>query len=358
MYGLWLSQISGLTPIKINKIMESCSSAEELYYLKDEAVYGKLGLEESDAKNIIDSRKTWNLREEWGRLQERGVSFICQEEDAYPQKLRNIYGAPYGLFYIGGLPKAEQVCVSIVGARECSAYGSQIAYQLGRELAQKGVAVISGMARGIDANGHKGALEGKGQTFAVLGCGVDVCYPKQNMELYENIPKNGGILSEYPIGTSPKNIFFPQRNRIISGLSDYVVVIEARKRSGSLITADFAMEQGREVFALPGRICDPLSQGCNELIRQGAGILTGVKEFLTDVMQMDPSLPIQMDFKNFLLEKEESLVYSLFDFAPLGIGTLIEKSHYPLAKVLGILERLEQKGFVEEVVPNYYIKKL
>ena len=218
--------------------------------------------------------------------------------------------------------------------------------------------MISGMAYGIDTDGHKGALDGGGQTFAVLGCGADVCYPKRNAYLYEKIQKEGGILSEFAPKTQPLPAYFPQRNRIIAGLSDYTVVIEARLKSGSLITADYAVEQGREVYALPGRVTDALSQGCNALIQQGAGVITSVEEFLGELHLDTGNTVSQTNFHKLLLEKDEVLVYALFDLRPIGLGTMVEKSPFGLAELLDILERLEQKGFIKETIPNFYVKTI
>ncbi|MCM1105646.1 MAG: DNA-processing protein DprA [Blautia sp.] len=358
MYGLWFSNISGITPCKRQLILESCASAEELYGLSDAALRRLPGLEEADKERILESRRKWNLEGEWMKLKERGIGFVTIEEEAYPQRLRNIPKPPYCLYYLGNLPDSAKRSVAIVGARGRSAYGSQIARTLAKELARADVDVVSGMARGIDADGHMGVLDVSGRTYAVLGCGIDVCYPAGNRHLYEKIPVKGGILSEYPLGTAPRPMLFPQRNRIISGLCEYTVVIEARSRSGSLITADYALEQGREVYALPGRITDELSGGCNELIRQGAGVLVSVESFMEELSLNSVQNCVQMDFRKNLLEKDEQLVYSLFDFAPLGIGSLVQNGPYGLLELIGILERLEQKGWIEETVPNYYRKKL
>jgi DNA processing protein len=192
----------------------------------------------------------------------------------------------------------------------------------------------------------------------VLGCGPDVCYPRTNRYLYDKMTEHGGILSEYPPGTQPLPARFPQRNRIIAGLSDVVVVIEAREKSGSLITADYAMEQGKEVYALPGRITDDLSRGCNNLIAQGAGILTGVEEFLRELAPEADCGMVQMDFRKNLLEKDEMMVYTLLDFYPIGLGTMVEKSSLGLSELLEVLDRLERKGFARETIPNYYVRTI
>lgn len=197
---------------------------------------------------------------------------ISRTDGAYPQRMRALRGMPGVLYYCGRLPEENKASVAVVGARTCSAYGREMAQWFAGELAAAGVQIISGMARGVDGIAQKAALERGGKSFAVLGCGTDVCYPKENKELYERLLAEGGIVSEYPAGTPPLACHFPTRNRIISALSDLVLVIEAREKSGTLITVDFALEQGRDVYVLPGRISDPLSSGCNRLMRQGAGV--------------------------------------------------------------------------------------
>ena len=184
------------------------------------------------------------------------------------------------------MPDPNVPSVAVIGARQCTEYGRYIASKLGSALADEGIQVISGMARGIDSIAQSAAMEAGGKTFAVLGCGVDVCYPPECTSLFRQLMEKGGILSEYPPGTEPKASYFPRRNRIISGLSDAVVVVEARERSGTLITVDMALEQGREVYVVPGRITDPLSFGCNHLIRQGAGIVGDFRELAREVREL------------------------------------------------------------------------
>lgn len=357
-YAYWLSNVRGMTAHKAAIFRQKELLAEDIYRLGEVSLH-KLGfLREKDIESIIESRKKWNLEREWQHILEQGIGFVSLEDRAYPKKLAGIINAPYSLYYIGKLPEEGKKRVAIVGARCRSAYGSRIAEDLAKALAQTGVDVISGLARGIDTDGHKGALNGEGKTYAVLGCGVNICYPKSNQYLYDKIITHGGILSEYSPDTPVHAAFFPQRNRIIAGLSDYTVVVEARLKSGSLITADFAMEQGREVYALPGRITDSLSQGCNRLIAQGAGAVTSVEDFLKELQLDVTNISCQMDFRKNLLEKDEMLVYSLFDFCPVGLGTLVEKTDYGLTEVLNILERLEQKGFVKETFPNFYVNTI
>jgi len=205
---------------------------------------------------------------------------IGRQEADFPRALRAIRGAPARLYVRGRLPGEMGPFVAIVGARRCSSYGREMARWFGEELAACGVKIISGMAVGVDGIAQQAALLAGGESYGVLGCGTDVCYPKSNRALYEALLEKGGVLSEYPPGTPPAAYHFPARNRLISALSDLVLVIEAQERSGALITADFALEQGKDVYALPGRLTDGLSAGCNRLLCQGAGLALSPQDIL------------------------------------------------------------------------------
>ena len=357
-YAYWLANLKGIGNAKKRILLEEGMTAETLFHIQ----YSKLKeietLTEDDIKVIHQSQRNWNLEKEWFELMAKGIGFVSLEQDEFPEKVRHIPDAPYALYYVGSLPDENRKSVAIVGARSRSAYGSEITRILAKALSEHGVQVISGLARGIDGDAHKGAVEGDGNTFAVLGSGIDVCYPKEHKYLYDKIIDRGGILSEYPPGVQPLPYQFPARNRIISGLSDCVVVIEAKEKSGSLITADFAMEQGRDVYALPGRITDPLSQGCNQLIKQGAGIVKSVEDFLADLDILTENVYTQIDFRKNILEKDERLVYSLTDFRPIGLSTLIEKTGYSITKLLEIIERLKKMGMIKETFANYYVRSI
>lgn len=214
------------------------------------------------------------------------IKRVTREAPEYPGRLRRIPDPPKCLYVKGRLPDDNRPSVAMIGARDCSAYGRSVALWLGKRLGEAGVQVISGMARGIDGIGQEAALDAGGSSFGVLGCGVDICYPAQNRRLYEKLCAAGGILSEYEPGTPPKSWNFPPRNRIVSGLADIVVVVEARVKSGTFITVDMALEQGKEVYVVPGRITDSLSTGCNQLIKMGAGILLDVEEFLEELWEL------------------------------------------------------------------------
>ncbi len=357
-YNYWLAALGGLPNNKKIRLCNEGISSRSLYEA-DEKYLRELGfLTENEIAKIINSRREQDLDQNYGRFQESGISFVGIEEEDYPKSLRHISNPPRFIFYIGRLLDKQEKNAAIVGARQRSAYGSEAARALASRLAENGIGVISGMARGIDADAHIGALETGGRTCAVLGCGVDICYPRENRYLYDKMLQEGCIISEFPPGTPAIPINFPMRNRIISGLSDIVIVIEAKRKSGSLITADFALEQGKDVYALPGRITDRLSEGCNYLIKQGAGIINNIDDFVKELLEDGQNTYRQMDIKNFLLEKDETLVYSLFDFRPLGMAELMDKIPMDAGQLFSIIEKLTDKGFIREIFPNYYTRTI
>ena len=214
-------------------------------------------------------------------LDKNKIKTIKLEDSTYPEKLKEIYNPPKTIYLIGNEKLLNQKSIAIIGCRECTRYGAENAYKFGYELAKSNICVISGFAKGIDTYSHKGAVSAKGKTIAVLGCGLDIIYPPENIELYKQILLQGSaIISEYPLGSKPEKYHFPERNRIISGLSSGVLVIEAKKKSGTMITVDFALEQGREVYAVPGNISSENSYGTNELIKEGAIPVTSINDMI------------------------------------------------------------------------------
>lgn len=268
----WLNNIRGIGNTKISELMAIFGSACGVYNageqeLKDAMSGSNVRFSHGDFDNLIACRNAEWVRREYESLVAKQIAFTYPGRADYPVRLGMIYDAPHILYYKGHLPDAAP-SVAIIGARACSAYGRQIAEMFGRELARAGVQVVSGLATGIDTFGQRASAEAGGRTFAVLGSGVDVCYPRSNIGLYADTMIHGGILSEYPPGTKPSAGNFPVRNRIISALADVVVVVEARRRSGTLITVDAALEQNKDIMAVPGRVGDVLSEGCNYLLKQ------------------------------------------------------------------------------------------
>ena len=279
-----IDQIGAVTVFRLKECFGSMSSAYE----------GKEGM----LREVLNARQYTAFKaaryvgepiKYLEKVESMGIRYVPFEDEVYPQKLRQIPDPPFGLFVKGSLPDESCPSIAMVGARACSEYGKKVARRFAAELAAYGVQVISGMARGIDSISQQACLEAGGRTFAVLGSGVDVCYPGELTGLYSEMQKHGGVLSSYPPGMPPVSGNFPPRNRIISGLADVVLVVEARRKSGTLITVDMALEQGREVAVIPGRITDSLSQGCHDLMKQGANIVVDVEqimELLADVRKL------------------------------------------------------------------------
>ena len=285
-----------------------------------------------------------------------GIRYISKSQIEFPQKLLELHDCPEGIYVKGKLPDPEKKTVAIVGARMCSAYGRATASCFARVLAANGVQIISGLALGIDKAAHEGALLAGGETFAVLACGVDICYPRANIEIYEQMKEQGGIISEEPPGYPPLARLFPKRNRIISVLADLVLVVEARKKSGSLITADFAGEQGRDLYAVPGRLDDELSKGCNELIFQGAGLALSPESLLEIMGKTNEKSDNSKIFMQNVLAREENMVYSCLSLQPKSLEEICKESGLPLTAVLEAVMLLQLQSLVKEIGRNRYVR--
>lgn len=360
-YEYWFAGIPKLTDRKKRRLKERFESAEAIYYIEETKLCRQEFLNEEDVHTIRQARREVRIKDNYERYRECGMYVLVWGEDDYPEKLLHIADPPYVLYGKGAVPDPKQRSGAIVGARRCSPYGETYALEFGKVMAEYGIEVISGLARGVDGFGQRGALLENGKTFAVLGCGPDICYPKDNIGLYMDIlEQGGGILSEFSPGTPPLPRHFPKRNRIISGLSDFVLVIEARKKSGSLITADLALEQGRDVFALPGPVNSGLSQGCNELIRQGAGILTSPQTLLEDlgirIRKTESVDGLNSDKNKKTLESPENMVYSCVGLYPKSLGQLSDETKLEPGEVLNLLVSLELQGYIREISKNYYIR--
>lgn len=354
-YDFWLASLVNIPSDKRVQIYNICGSAKTVYELQEETLRNLHLLTDHELAYLVQSRNS-DLKQIWEKFQSKKIEFIPYGSRQYPEKLKHIAQPPYAIFCKGRMPDSRK-SVGIVGARMCTEYGRSIATKLGKMLAEKDVQVISGMAIGVDSASHAGALQGAGSTFAVLGCGCDICYPKNARYIYENIQKSGGgILSEYPPGTEPLPYRFPERNRIISALSDCLVVVEARKKSGSLITADAALEQGKDVYAVPGRFGDALSEGCNALIGQGAGIIYDLDVFLQNLGYLPEKNAKTTKTKNISLAKNEQLVYSRLDLHPKYINYIIEETGLDLLTVLHCLDTLKRYGLVRETFQNYFCR--
>lgn len=366
-YAHWLYNIPGVGRKTIQHLLSAEGTPEAVYHLSQqelESLFAALPGKQKLAERIVGSRKKWNVAKAYERLQEKGIYFTCLGNAAYPEKLAQIPDAPYGLYVQGKLPDKERPSVAIIGARSCSEYGRRMAQYFGRELAMAGIQVISGMARGIDGISQRAALDVGGYSIGVLGCGVDICYPTENRELYGALCRQGGICSEYPPGTEPKNCLFPPRNRIISGLSDAVLVIEAKNRSGTLITVDMALEQGREVYALPGRVTDALSEGCNRLIQQGANIAFSAEDMIRGLTgrRRENAAGGGMEEQTFLSDIQKELLQVLED-TPQSPEMIREqmlskgRKEVTLTELMNQLIKLSLMGYARQIGNSYFVKE-
>jgi len=357
-YDFWAASCQDGYIGKLIDIVERAGGARDFYNMSPENMKSKLGFTDRMVKHIMLAKQGVNIERKYEKMIEKGISYVNYTDKEYPDKLREIQSRPYGLFVKGKLPDKKTKTVAVIGSRQCSEYGRFMADSLGGQLARAGVNVISGMAWGIDGIAQMAALNAGGKSYAVLGCGVDVVYPKNNQILYNRLCQDGnGLLSEYEPGSPAQSRRFPPRNRIISGLSDLVIVVEARKKSGTLITVDMAIDQGKSIMVVPGRVTDPLSIGCLNLIKEGAIPVTCVEDVISELLPesdftfgdcgtdgLDADL-----VKKHGLTNEEISILKLIDFEPVSAEMLALKSSVDVEKVLKILTNLELAGVIREV---------
>ncbi len=367
----WLYQAAGMNGRTFLRRLQQVGTAYTVYELAksgvlEEKIHARYGKRAVRLQAAAKERDLAGILEEYERMCLRGISFVTIGEAAYPHRLSEIQDAPYALYYAGKLPVDDSRAIAVIGARNCTEYGRYVAKEFGTVLAQAGVQVISGMARGIDGIGQRAALNAGGYSLGVLGCGVDICYPQENRELYEQLLAKGGVCSEYPPGIEPRAVLFPPRNRIISGLCDGVLVIEAKERSGTLITVDMALEQGREVYAVPGRVTDALSAGCSRLIRQGAQLVTSPEELLADLQAEFTGYPGRGSAGGQSASgraEPRGKVLELLDFQPQSMERLQEAYRMVHGDSIAVSElcyellQLCAEGYAGQAGGRYYLKK-
>ncbi len=282
-YWIWLASVEGLGPVKKFALLNKFETAKRIYNATEKEILKVDGMSDKIVQNMQKAKDAKLLEKYEKYILKNDIKIINISDDNYPAKLKNIYAPPITIFAKGDISLLNSKSIAIVGSREPSKYGIYVAEKFSKELSKEGITIVSGLARGIDTFAHVGALSSFGKTIAVLGSGIDVVYPKENAKYYREISEKGLIISEYIVGTAPESKNFPQRNRIISALSDGVLVVEARKNSGTMITTDFALEQGKELYVIPGNITSNLSAGTNNLIKEGAKLITDVYEILEDL---------------------------------------------------------------------------
>lgn len=369
-YEYWLASLEtvGVGLATRRKLKEVFKDALGVYKAKADDIRKTDGIKDDVKEEIIKRKISENeLEENLGKLLSSGVRFIAEDDADYPDRLLSIKNRPDVLFVKGRLPGENKLTVSIVGSRHASAYGLKVTEHFTKGLVEKGVQIISGMAYGIDSCAHNIALERGADTFAVMGCGIDICYPAEKIELYENIRRSGGIISEFPPKIPPLPYRFPMRNRIIAGLSDIVLVVEARKKSGSLITANHALEQGKDVYVVPGRIDDLNSEGCNMLWFDGAIPALNL-ETITEGSAFKNTLYIEetlkgkinkkfTDDEKIILASKNDIVYSCLGLHPKGVDEIVKITGKSPEEVTLSLVEMQLMGKIEEVYRGFYIRK-
>ena len=357
---LWLavSQIPSISPKWFYQLLESFGSLKKWWYAsRAEVEWTAADLGPKRLSRLLKLKQEFDPEAIWAPLRREGVKVVTLLDENYPANLKTITDPPPVLYYHGDLSSTDELAVSIVGARRATQYGREVAQKLARDLARLGLTVISGLARGIDSAAHRGALAGKGRTLAVLGCGLNVIYPPENRRLYGQIAAQGAVLTEFPLDTAPRAQNFPRRNRIISGLSRALVVVEAATTSGSLITADLALEQGRDVFAVPGPITSPLSAGTNNLIFQGAKLARTAADVVEELGVIPEAKTAQSPAEPELTAAEKR-VYACFaeGTASAHIDELVRQSRSTAQEVTAILMMLELKGLVRQLPGKIFFR--
>lgn len=346
-YWVGFNLIKGIGSVKTRLLLEKFETLENAWKASSQELLS-IGLSEKLVSNFVSKRKQLDLDAIWAKIEEKGIEVLTWEDQNYPGKLLEIDQPPPVLYTRGKINSEDDWAIAIVGTRRMTVYGRQVTQDLGTILAAKGVTVVSGLARGIDSIAHTATLDSGGRTLAVLGCGVDIIYPPENRKLYERIVESGAVISEYPPGTMPESSNFPPRNRIISGLSQATVVVEAGETSGALITASFAANQGREVFVVPGNILAPQSMGCNRLIRDGARILLNPNDVLETL-----NLGAVGEYKQARLlipgNEVEAIMLKMLENEPLNIDEIQMRSGLPADKVSASLVMMELKGMVKQM---------
>lgn len=353
-YWLWWNRVPGIGSGRFFKLLNHFGSMSDAWRAPLEDLKIFLGEKAfNEWKKIL---KEWDPEKELLTTEKNGFHVYCSRDPEYPVLLKKIPDPPPLLYVRGGFEYGDDIAVSIVGTRNPSPLGSYHARELALQLSNQGLTIVSGMARGIDSEAHQGALDAKGRTIAVLGCGLDIVYPPENESLMERIAGNGAVISEFPLGTGPLAKNFPARNRIISGLALGVVVVEAAQDSGSLITAGFAAEQGREVFAVPGNIGSDGSKGPHKLIRQGAKLVEGYQDILSElaIPHLTANEIAQSSSTDF--NENEQKIIGVLNREPQHIDQVARNSGLPAAQVNSLLMQLELKGNVKRYPGQLYLR--
>ena len=370
-----LNMLSSIGSIRLKNLLEYFKSPLKILSSPKEKLVRVEGIGEKIASQIVEAKRKFDLKKELELAKREDVKIITINDDSYPENLKQIYDPPIVLYVKGeiGLPE-DKKAIAIVGSRRASYYGLSAAERFAESLALLGITIVSGMARGIDSQAHRGALRVKGRTIAVSGSGLLNIYPPENKGLFQEIFKSGAVISEFPMETLPLAQNFPRRNRIISGLSLGVLVVEAARNSGALITADFALEQGREVFAVPGKVDSSTSWGTNQLIKQGAKLVDNIEEIIEELSPHLRELPHILKRKPQDLQRreerqtketlrpsltyDEERVYNTLSPKPKHFDEILMELEFPISKVISSLVNLEMRRLIKELPGKLFVKNI
>ena len=355
-----LNMMDGMGPVRVRNLIAAVGSAEAIFEADEAALLTAEGVGREMAKRIMEQRGTVDPAGEEDKARRHHARIVSFVDEDYPKPLRNIYDPPLALYVRGTLEKRDRHSVAVVGTRTPTHYGSSVTDRLSYQLAKAGFTVISGLARGVDTAAHKAALKGDGRTIAVLGSAIDKLYPAENAELADRIAEHGAVISEYTMGRPSDRTTFPYRNRIVSGMSMGLLVVEASKESGAMITADMAAEQGKTIFAVPGRIDQPSSRGTHHLIKEGARLVEDVDDILQEFDALLPTEQKKTAKQNTkrpdvpLSEPEQAIVKALWK-GNLDVDELTREAALPSAKVSAMLMGLEMKRVVR-ILPGRIVE--
>jgi DNA processing protein len=365
-YWIALKSIPGVGNITFSALVDKFGSLRDIFTTPAPQLATTPGMSKKAAAAIACFKDWDKIKLEFDRTIKAGIKIVTYSDEYYPIKLRHVYDRPAFIYVKGTLTK-DEISIAMVGSRQASTYGKYTTERISRELSIKGITIVSGLARGIDAAAHRGALTVHGRTIAVMGSGLDVIYPPENKKLYAEIVQNGAVISEYQLGTPPLASNFPARNRIISGMSFGVVVVEAGEKSGSLITARLALEQGREVFAVPGSIDSAGARGTNKLIKQGAKLIENIDDILEDILpQIEKAVPTEAIYLESSRAMEspltaklsaiEQIIIDLISTNNLQVDEIIAATELAPAEVLSSLMSLELKGIVKQHPGKFFTR--
>jgi len=363
-YWIALNMVPGVGAITYRKLLNVFGSPEHVLSAPPHMLKTIPGISDKVVQNIVNFGFPDRVKKELEAIEKHQIHIITCEDNEYPEHLKVIFDPPPIMYLKGNRLQHHEIMVAVVGSRKASTYGRITAEKICSELALKGVVVVSGMARGIDSAAHRGTLKAGGRTIAVMGCGANVIYPPENKQLYDEIVEKGTIISEFPMHTKPDRGNFPTRNRIISGMSLGTVVVEAGIRSGALITADMALEQGREVFAVPGNITSASSRGTNRLIKQGAVLVERADDILHELSipishelkGLQPELPLGKKTPLPSLTEDEQRIYDLIENQPIHIDEITIRSKFPSGMVSAILMMLEMKNVIRQLAGKMFVR--